>query len=643
MKLMSLKHVGSLAVAAVALIAGGLTVVSSSASATSAATLSLQAPLATINAQSQSTGAGRSTVYGDGVYVSVGTGIPGPDPTSVSQYSTNGTDWTIGDALPSEQWTAVTYGDGVFVAVAYGDVAAYGTYSPANGLVWTLTTPPTSDQWDAVAYGNGTFVALSVNGADAAYSTDGGQTWTAESMPAGTTNWDAITYGDGEFVAISEYQTNDVAYSTNGISGWTIGSMPGSQEGWSSVTYANGEFVSVSFYNSYVAYSRNGETWSGGPNMPGVGGPDGFSWENVGYEDGEFVAVSYYNSGVAYSPNGIDWTSASLPEFSSWFGIAFGNGGLVATAGDSQNVEVINFEPQASGSGNTYVATLDTPTDSAPTGTVTVTDSANNTCSSNTWTDAGFDGSTGELFTATCSISSPETAGETVTASYSGTDYSAPTSSELDVYGAPTIASATISGAALIGRTLTASATGVTGYPAPTATYQWYDGTTPINNATSPTYLIASTDVGDSIDVVITESNDVGTPAFATSTGTADVLLPASATTTTTTTTTLPPTTTTTTATGTTPPVRPASVDLGFAAGSAALSPAERNELGAIARKLVSGSRVTLTSFADGNTALARRRAEAVAAFLEAHAHVTVTIHWSSGSGNKVTVVTTKN
>jgi outer membrane protein OmpA-like peptidoglycan-associated protein len=644
MKLLSPKHFGSLALASFALVAGGLAAVSSTASATSSATLSVGSPLATINAQSQSTESGRSIAYGDGIYVTVGTGIPGPDSTSVSQYSTNGTAWNLGSTLPSEQWTAVTYGDGVFVAVSYGDVAAYGTYSPSTGLVWTLTTPPTSDQWDAVAYGNGTFVAVSVNGTDAAYSIDGGQTWIAESMPTGTTNWDAITYGDGEFVALSSYQTNDVAYSPNGINDWTIGSMPGAQEAWSSVTYANGEFVSVSFYNSYVAYSTNGETWNGGPNMPGEGGPDGYSWLGVSYEDGEFVAVSYYNSGVAYSPNGVSWTAEGLPEYSTWFGIAAGDSGLVATAGGSENVELINFEPQDSVNGNAFVATLDTPTDTAPSGTMTVTDSANGTCSSDTWADAGFDGSTGELFTSTCSISSAESASETATATYSGADYSAPTSNELDVYGSPTITSATISGAALVGQTLSASANDVTGYPAPTASYQWYDGSTVISGATSPTYRVASADLGDSIDVMITESNEIGANA-ATSTGTAPVRLSTSTTTTTTTTTTLPTTTTTTTTTSSAgvPPVRPATVNLGFPTGSVTFSAGERRALSEIARELVPGSRVTVTSTDKGNAAVARRRAEAVAAFLEAHAHVTVTIHWSRGSGSKVMVVTTKN
>ena len=61
------------------------------------------------------------------------------------------------------------------------------------------------------------------------------------------------------------------------------------------------------------------------------------------------------------------------------------------------------------------------------------------------------------------------------------------TSSSLTVGESATIAAASITGTAVVGDTLTAVASGVTGTPAPTATYQWYDGSTPIGGATSST------------------------------------------------------------------------------------------------------------------------------------------------------------
>jgi len=57
----------------------------------------------------------------------------------------------------------------------------------------------------------------------------------------------------------------------------------------------------------------------------------------------------------------------------------------------------------------------------------------------------------------------------------------------------------------------------------------------------------------------------------------------------------------------------------------------------------VSGARITITGYAKNNLALARRRADAVAAYLKARTHVTVTIRVSTAPSNKVTVVTTKN
>ncbi|MFM6963578.1 MAG: beta strand repeat-containing protein, partial [Micrococcales bacterium] len=90
---------------------------------------------------------------------------------------------------------------------------------------------------------------------------------------------------------------------------------------------------------------------------------------------------------------------------------------------------------------------------------------------------------------------------------------------------APTIATATASGALLVGSTLTAGATGVTGYPAPTATYQWYANGVAISGATASTYVLTSAEVGAVITVEVTETNAFGT-ASAISNGGAAVNYP---------------------------------------------------------------------------------------------------------------------
>ena len=89
---------------------------------------------------------------------------------------------------------------------------------------------------------------------------------------------------------------------------------------------------------------------------------------------------------------------------------------------------------------------------------------------------------------------------------------------------APTISSATISGTAVVGQTLTASASGVTGIPTPTLSYQWKRGATNIGtNAT--TYTLVAADAGNTSNItcVVTATN-AGGSANATSNQIAQIL-----------------------------------------------------------------------------------------------------------------------
>jgi hypothetical protein len=73
----------------------------------------------------------------------------------------------------------------------------------------------------------------------------------------------------------------------------------------------------------------------------------------------------------------------------------------------------------------------------------------------------------------------------------------------------PAISSVTISGTAVVGQTLTATASGVTGSPAPTLSYQWKRGATNIGTNSS-TYTLVSADAGQSITCVVTGTNAGG-------------------------------------------------------------------------------------------------------------------------------------
>jgi aspartate 1-decarboxylase len=99
-----------------------------------------------------------------------------------------------------------------------------------------------------------------------------------------------------------------------------------------------------------------------------------------------------------------------------------------------------------------------------------------------------------------------------------------PISSSLTPFpeSAPTISSASISGTAKYGETLTAAAVGAGGNPNPTSTYQWYRGGTPISGATASTYVTGASDLGAQLSVQVTVTNRNGT-ASATSSSTAAI------------------------------------------------------------------------------------------------------------------------
>jgi hypothetical protein len=107
-------------------------------------------------------------------------------------------------------------------------------------------------------------------------------------------------------------------------------------------------------------------------------------------------------------------------------------------------------------------------------------------------------------------VQATDTAGNTATQSYTwvvNPPASAPANTALPA----------ISGTAAQGSQLRASNGTWTGSPSPAFTYQWQDCDTngancnPIGGATGSTYTVASTDVGSTIEVVVTAANTAGT------------------------------------------------------------------------------------------------------------------------------------
>ena len=228
--------------------------------------------------------------------------------------------------LPSNSlWYAVAFGNGTFVAVASGSTAA--AYSTNGGVTWTAAVTPNATGYDAITFGGGAFVAVASGSTAAAYSTNGGVTWTAVVMPSAN-GYDAIAYGGGAFVAVSS-GFNTTAYSTNGGVTWTAGTAPNAG-GYGAIAFGGGAFVAVQSATTAAAYSTNGgATWTPVV-MPSANG-----YNAIAYGGGAFVAVAYAAPGAAYAAystnGGVTWTASpqSLTIMGPLTSMAYGNGTFV--------------------------------------------------------------------------------------------------------------------------------------------------------------------------------------------------------------------------------------------------------------------------------------------------------------------------
>jgi hypothetical protein len=157
--------------------------------------------------------------------------------------SPDGINWTIRTSAADNAWFSVTYGNGLFVAVAQTGTGNRVMTSP-DGINWTSRTTPVDNNWRSVAFGNGLFVAVAQSGSgNRVMTSPDGINWTARTSAADN-GWLAVTYGNGLFVAVAfSGAGNRVMTSPDGIN-WTIRTTPVDNT-WTGITYGNGLFVAV--------------------------------------------------------------------------------------------------------------------------------------------------------------------------------------------------------------------------------------------------------------------------------------------------------------------------------------------------------------------------------------------------------------
>jgi len=266
---------------------------------------------------------------------------------TLSDQAAPGVDWTIVNTSSAADnlWFSVTYGNGLFVAVAGSGTGNRVMTSP-DGITWTSRTSAADNAWYSVTYGNGLFVAVAGSGTgNRVMTSPDGSTWTIRTSAANNT-WNSVTYGNGLFVATAISGTaNRVMTSPDGIT-WTARTNPVDNQ-WASVTYGNGLFVAVgpSGTGNRVMTSPDGIDWT-----IRTSAADN-NWMSVTYGNGLFVAVTNSGTGnrVMTSPDGINWTARTSAADNSWYSVAYGNNRFVAVASDGAgNRVMISPGPSAS-------------------------------------------------------------------------------------------------------------------------------------------------------------------------------------------------------------------------------------------------------------------------------------------------------
>src|SRR5688572_11845637 len=75
----------------------------------------------------------------------------------------NTSNWISRTSAADNTWNSVTYGNGLFVAVASSGTGNRVMTSP-DGITWTARTSAADNNWTSVTYGNGLFVAVANSG-----------------------------------------------------------------------------------------------------------------------------------------------------------------------------------------------------------------------------------------------------------------------------------------------------------------------------------------------------------------------------------------------------------------------------------------------------------------------------------------------
>lgn len=281
-------------------------------------------------------------VYGAGLYVA----YPWSAVSTSIYTSPDGINW-ITRTITSASFSDIVYGNNMFVGVCSGSQTAWYSY---DGITWFSSSLPASTTWASVTYGNGVFVAVAGNGTpgtSAAISYDG-VTWWSQTLPSSAA-WSAVTYGGSVFVAVAGYSTAGTiaATSPDGIT-WTSRTLPTSAT-WMRVKWGGTQFVAIAGSPNNSGLSNAAATSSDGITWTARTLPFTQNWCELAYNGSVWCAVAGYSQGGAVgttanystSTDGITWTSRTFP-LTGVFGICNNGTNFVLSIGGAQRLGYYN-------------------------------------------------------------------------------------------------------------------------------------------------------------------------------------------------------------------------------------------------------------------------------------------------------------
>lgn len=239
---------------------------------------------------------------------------------SNSAVETLGSFWidaSAGSVALAQEWSKTAYGNGRFISICYNTEIDNIAIS-VDGKNWSTATCPVTSLTD-VTYGNGLFVAVADSTApiptkQVATSIDG-VNWVSNTCYSA--NWKSIAYGNGYFVTISD---DGYAYwSNNGLTWQAVLGLP--LISWKKINYCDKVFKIVASdlvgtdIETYIATITVPSVRGTSPNVVSI---DTLTtpWynNNIAYGNGAYILTTDEVTNQFYrSTDGTNWVQNTLP------------------------------------------------------------------------------------------------------------------------------------------------------------------------------------------------------------------------------------------------------------------------------------------------------------------------------------------